>query len=548
MPPVFERKPDLLGLHSWCAEFNGVREPIQGYDELYLTLLSEINPHTDDITLFTGADDPDWLTKLSQRFNLRPPIFTPMDHGEPAGPKKRKKKRKKKRDGSRHANVELEGASRRPCISGLPEAKRRLVIVVNLDEPVLWALIKTASSIQAAAIRSFISNHLALKASLETSITPTISRTFEMKFVLPFYAVRDYLNGGPYHDLDRLRNMERIDFLQYTSWSDTRPLLSEYIYQAGTSCLVTGQDHHIWTAHAIFDGCHEYEDGGVLEDYEDHKNQHGLECDMVDPITGKIIAWPSITPREFFLGVLELRSEQAKREWQRTIKRILTRCDIGRKWHDERLECSIEAPAGHDHEVDDSTEKKAYSDWIHRVITLLERLRRSLVECISVWDAFAEGDIHYFIPSGNDPHMMVTQSIQLVAIKRNFKQMATLLQSMDMISDELKSRMNELGHRLEYENNERARAQIAAAMDMKILTWLTFHSLPFTLVAAFMSARPEVLPFPGTIATPLITFFVIEAVIWFTLDRFFEGRYVAKVKNAAGAFYYWARHTVHYMM
>ncbi|KAK8117807.1 uncharacterized protein PG998_006088 [Apiospora kogelbergensis] len=460
MGPMSEGNPDLQGPHSWLPDFSKAREPIQGYNEVYLEQLSNINPGTDDITLFTDAGDlgllPNEEAELTLDFCRRIRTlesFEKLAHGRlisvvhdsdsnrrsrqtdyPLTPakllgvlsvprlkpktrvsdskdlhevaetnrrKKRRKRRTKKKNETQSAIEELDEVNLESQTGEPPEAKRRLIIIVNLDESVLWALIKTVSPNEAAALRSFVSGHLALKASLETTIS----------------------------------------------------------------------------------------------------------------------------------GVLELRSEQAKREWERTIKRVLMRCDSKRNWYDERLEGSVDPAVGHDHETDDCTDKKSYSLWIHRVRRLLERLRRSLVKCIYAWDAFTEGDIRYFFASGKESRMTQTQSIQMVAIKKNFKQMVDSLQSLDMFRDELKDRMNELGSRLEYDNHERARAQIATAMDMKILTWVTFHSLPFTLVAGFMSARPDVLPFPDTLATPLITFCVIEAVIWFTLDRFFEGRHAMRYKD-----------------
>lgn len=95
--------------------------------------------------------------------------------------------------------------------------------------------------------------------------------------------------------------------------------------------------------------------------------------------------------------------------------------------------------------------------------------------------------------------------------------------------------------------------QSETAMDVKILTWVTFvgllpyavapsanrsqHSLPFTLVAAFMSARAEILPWPETLATPIVSFIIIEAAIWIMVDVFSKGRYMAKIKATATALY-----------
>lgn len=146
-----------------------------------------------------------------------------------------------------------------------------------------------------------------------------------MSFHLPFYALRDFSKGGPFHDIGRLRNSQNIDFMQKTFELDTGPSLPEYLYQVEASCLVIGQDSRIWSAYTFIDSCNEYEDGGVLEDYKAQKEELGGVCDMFDPVTGKPLAWAAMTPREFFLGILEVRSEQAEREWCNTVSRILAR-------------------------------------------------------------------------------------------------------------------------------------------------------------------------------------------------------------------------------
>lgn len=147
-----------------------------------------------------------------------------------------------------------------------------------------------------------------------------------MRFHLPFYAVRDSSKAGPFHDIGKLKKAQRLDSVLSTPGLDMGSSLSEYMYPVGASCLLTGQDHHIWTAHIVVDGCHEYVDGGVLEDYEALKGELGPVCDVMDPISGKSIARPSIKPREFFLGLLELRSDEAWKEWHCTVTKILAIC------------------------------------------------------------------------------------------------------------------------------------------------------------------------------------------------------------------------------
>lgn len=144
-----------------------------------------------------------------------------------------------------------------------------------------------------------------------------------MSFHLPFYALKDSSKGGPFHDIGHLRSLLDIDFMHDTFEEDTGPPSPEYLYQAAASCLVTGQDSHIWTAYTFIGSCNEYEDGSILEGYKAEKDELGNMYDMFDPTTGEPLAWPSMTPRELFLVVLHVRVEVAAREWCNTVTRIL---------------------------------------------------------------------------------------------------------------------------------------------------------------------------------------------------------------------------------
>ncbi|KAK8848701.1 hypothetical protein PGQ11_015181 [Apiospora arundinis] len=592
MPSLSEGKPDLLELHTWCPEFDQVREPIQGYNEAYLKTLTTINPNTDDITLFVNADDPGLLpteeaktilnfsrtVRKSEHFREKEHtrlVAVVHDCDSAAGrsrdtdyplradtllevlsvPRLKSRPRvsglEDPTDAAAHeallAKGEQEGASYEYPSDELPEAKRRLVLIVNLDESVLWALIKTVSQNQAAALSSFISNHLNFKASVDAFIPPSIptTRTFQMKFHLPYYALGDSSKRGPLHDFTQLKNMRSIDFIRGTSYPEKKPP-SEYIHQVEISCLVTGQDSHIWTGHTILDGCHKYLDADFLQDYRDINEDLGRYCDMHDPISGDIIAHRFIKPREFFLQALELRTRQVSTEWQTTLGHILKLGQSKRDSYDESLEHSLKAGARHEDEAKDRFSKKAYSRWIQRTRKLMERMRRSLKHCTSAWEAFPGGDLRYFIAPGNEWDMTPTHNYLIIAIKKNFDKMNDMLQDLDTFDGELKNAMDELGRHLEYENNEAANIQIDTAKDVKVLTWVTFLSLPFTLVAAFMSARSEILPLPETIATPFISLIIIEAVVWFVLYWSANGPYVMKVKSASNTVYYWFRHAVRY--
>ncbi|KAK7960567.1 hypothetical protein PG988_011781 [Apiospora saccharicola] len=416
-------------------------------------------------------------------------------------------------------------------IEEVPNAERRLIIIANLDAWAAWVLIATVSPIQAMPLRSFLSDHITFKASFDVNITADGPPTFAMSFNLPFYALRDASKGSKRPEARGPRSNENIEFMRDFPQPNSKSSSScEYIYQAKLSCLVTGHNSRVWSAYLFLDNYNDYEDGEIEENYNPDREALDQACFTLDPFEGRSLAWSQITPRESFLKILEVLSNQAKKEWCNTITNIVNIFDATRACYLKGL---------YSHGEEGRTRRQAYALWIGSVIKLLATLRRSLVECTNAWESFsAPGeDIGYFHNPGKHWDMKRRDRIRLNIIRKNFKQMSSMLGKLDMVNDELMHTTNELGRHLALENNQMAILQSETAMDVKILTWVTFHSLPFTLVAAFMSARAEILPWPETLATPIVSFLVIEAAIWIMVDVFSKGRYMAKIKGTATNLY-----------
>lgn len=99
----------------------------------------------------------------------------------------------------------------------------------------------------------------------------------------------------------------------------------EFIYQAGVSFLITGQNFRFWTAYMFLDDYDESEEGEVLEDYDASNRALEEEARItLDPFTGIPIAWQLMKPRQYFLKVLEVRSGRVWREWRYTVTHILS--------------------------------------------------------------------------------------------------------------------------------------------------------------------------------------------------------------------------------
>ncbi|KAK8091827.1 hypothetical protein PG997_002188 [Apiospora hydei] len=510
-----------LDLHEWCPEFDQVKDHFQGDNQIFIeTLASNIDSQTDSITLFTNADDPDQMpneetetilgfcrtVRSSHAFHetaheklvaivlecdstgrsrkscspmkvaelyetLSAPRFQ-STHRIPAEANSQNTPERTTTldEGGREVSSEA-------IRSEIPDAERRLVFIVNLDEWVVWALASTASPMQAISIRSFISNHIAFKADLDVNIPSDGPRTFALSFHLPFYVLRDTSKGARFHDPRGLRNSQDVGFMRDSLQPEvgTAPEMGtappcEYIYEVGVSCLVTGQNTRFWTAYMFLDDYDEGEEGEILEEYEAQREVLDESCVTLDPFTGRPIAWPLVKPREYFLNVLEVRSRQAGREWRYTVSHLLSYFGGTRDSYVQSI---------YDYGEEGRSIRKAYFVWINSVIKLLAKLRRSLGECTSAWTSFTSpaGDLCYFHAPKKQWDTAKTHKLQLVNIMKNFKQMSELLRELETVDGELKSTMNELGHHLSYENNESAILQIATAKDVKILTWVTFVTL-----------------------------------------------------------------------
>ncbi|KAK6822474.1 hypothetical protein PG987_014019 [Apiospora arundinis] len=431
MSPTLE-----VDLHEWCPEFELDKNHFQGDNQIYVKTFSpNFNSQTDVMVVFTNADDPDQMpneeTETVLRFCRK--RFKSYRQVPEAGDAPDSTERALLLD-----KTGLRGNISEDMTADAPEAERRLVFIVNLDEWIVWSLAATVSPIQATAVRSFISNHIAFKATLDVYIPPDGPRTFAMSFHLPFYVLRDTSKGARFHDPRGLRNSQDVGFMRTPSERSDEPSLScEFIYQAGVSCLVTGQNFRFWTAYMFLDDYDESEEGEILEDYEAHRESLEEARITLDPFTGKPIAWKLMTPREFFLRVLEVRSGQAWREWRYTVSHILSYFGNTRDVYVQHL-----------YEPGDEgrSKRKAYFVWINSVIKLLAKLRRSLGECTRAWASFTApaGELCYFRAPAKQWDTMRTHKLQLVNIMKSFNHMSDLLRELEIVDGELKSTVNEV--------------------------------------------------------------------------------------------------------
>jgi hypothetical protein len=148
---------------------------------------------------------------------------------------------------------------------------------------------------------------------------------FQLVFHIPIYVWRESDKAREDHRLklnaEHLRQSQDVSFLNWNLKSS----VSNFLYEAQFSCLISGTDDWRWVAYCFADTYFDVADEGK----ETAEVYHEIsEADQVifaaDPLTfGTSDANMSRqTPREYFLLVFQIRMSHVKREWQQVVAKI----------------------------------------------------------------------------------------------------------------------------------------------------------------------------------------------------------------------------------
>ncbi|KIW60178.1 hypothetical protein PV05_00416 [Exophiala xenobiotica] len=195
-----------------------------------------------------------------------------------------------------------------------PDADRRLIFVTDLDSASIHALISTASTHQAPALRDALARHLAFEPFGDVKIQADGLSMFELGFHLPGLLCRNFqtTDHRRFENGETLRRTIDISFL---NWEPGLP--GEFLYEAQVSCVIAGLHEHNWVAYCFadtyFDGSNERRET-VAEYHKDALSECGMNA---DPLTyGNCDAnVPHWDPRKYFLAVYLHRTKPVIREW-----------------------------------------------------------------------------------------------------------------------------------------------------------------------------------------------------------------------------------------
>ncbi|ORY67223.1 uncharacterized protein BCR38DRAFT_509939 [Pseudomassariella vexata] len=386
------------------------------------------------------------------------------------------------------------------------------------------ALAATANNHEAYVLRDFIYHHLAFSAMIRVELPSEGLSTFALCFHLPFYALRNCKRADKrkWPDQQPLRQVEDVSFVKSPAGNNLNSApKQDHLHEAQISCVVTGWDETVWEAYFFIDLYYDEETAENIEDYEGQMKQLPEQLDADPLMKGTFVGSARSCvrkPREYFLNILRVRVRQVKKEWRYVVTRMEEDIKVGKRFYSpcSQLDGQVR-PIRFDAKDARSTRKK-FLHWTDKVIELLRKLIEKLDETVEAREKFNAGSIGYFYAPGASTNISKTDHKTLICINEDFAELAGLLRKLELLKDKICEDIpRDISLQFAHENNESAIFQQATARDVKVLTWVTFHSIPFALVAALLSTRAGFLPLPENPWSLIISLLIMEIIVWVTL-------------------------------
>jgi hypothetical protein len=199
----------------------------------------------------------------------------------------------------------------------LPDAARRLIYVTDLDPACIHALAATAHCHQVPALRNAIYKHLTFQPSIEVTIPSAGFLNFQLELHLPFFLLGRSMQPEPDIKVNSKppRQWTDLSFLKLDTPKPQRQVSGVVwgIHEATISYVITGSDNWRWIGYAFVDTKLD----GLLTDL----SEDDLSFDRV--AAGEIYAKsPLWRPRDHWVKVLDIRIEQARKEWEYLVYKL----------------------------------------------------------------------------------------------------------------------------------------------------------------------------------------------------------------------------------
>ncbi|KAK8080754.1 hypothetical protein PG997_008572 [Apiospora hydei] len=228
-----------------------------------------------------------------------------------------------------------------------------------------------------------------------------------MEFHLPYLAWRDQSNGSNCEDARRtkdgkpLRKLQDMSFLSRSMASgvgNRKDMPVDYLYEAQSSCVITGYNNTYWTALSFSDTyfypgannndesvCGDNED--MLPDYDGDD-----DADFTDPLTigNTTIPHKWLDPRHYFLVILSSRLDKIKDEWDHIRDELSSKVSgylSNPHITSPSAKLTLASTDGHAEAVNKSYE------WVTAVMYLLEKLLVTLDKVIKAYVKFEQSGL-----------------------------------------------------------------------------------------------------------------------------------------------------------
>ncbi|KAH7308859.1 hypothetical protein BKA65DRAFT_175148 [Rhexocercosporidium sp. MPI-PUGE-AT-0058] len=361
------------------------------------------------------------------------------------------------------------------------DVERRILFIPNLDSFTIQVIVETASRSQAWPLRYLFYNYLKRKTSIGVTIPLTGFPVFTLDFHIPYWVMttkksamtdrRKKSDGSP------LRETRKLDFLSRSkgrSQDSTTTAKHYWLHEAQISIVVTGVNHWVWTAYGFVDTY--FGSKGTVEDYKNLTGQHG---ERGDPLMarGRYGAEPIWTPREYFLTVIEFRTQKVLKKWNQIVT-VVTETVEGSR--DEYL-------AYNSFKIED---QKLIERRNSQLLALLMQLISGLSETTQAWQGFWDTEADYFRCDGGAPTASSSSEALLRTIHKKFSTLKLRLQKLEELKNELRDRREGLNSHMGLDGR-------TSAMKLENLIVLAIIFSPVLITAALFNAE-GVLPFPSS--------------------------------------------------